>query len=211
MKKLWFVLLLCAGFTYASAQEVYTSSGKAGFHKKTRREQGFDPSKLVIGGGLVANYSSGYAAAGVSPIVGYNFFHNVTAGVGLGYLYAQQPAIENTATNQLYYLKEHIIYPSFWARYIVFRGLYVTTSFEYDIMKLSIPDFDINNPSNVINYKKSVNTECLLAGLGLKQPMGGRVSFFFEVMHEFLQNSNVYSPYYGQGPLIFHAGIAAGL
>lgn len=209
MKKFLFIILLCAGFTYASAQEVYTSSGKAGFHKKTKREKGYDPSKLVVGGGLVANYSSGYAAAGISPIVGYNFFHNFTAGVGLGYLYAQQPYLQTT--DKLYYIKEHIIYPSLWARYIVFRGLYLTTSFEHDIIKLTVPDYDHNNPSQIIDYKSTVNTQCLLAGVGLKQPLGGRVSFYFEVMHEFLQNNNPNSPYYGQGPLIFRAGVAAGL
>lgn len=206
MKRIFFMLLLCAGFTAASAQEVYTSSGKPGFHKKTKREQGYDPSKLVVGGGVSGNYSNGYAAAGLSPIVGYNFFKNFTAGVGLGYLYIQQP--EFLYNNKKYYTRAHIIYPSLWARYIVFRGLYITSSFEYDIIKLSTPALDVNNPSNIISKKLTRNAQCLFAGVGLKQPMGGRVSFFAEANYDFLQQDN--SPYYGQG-IIFRAGIAAGL
>ena len=209
MKNIVFALLLCAGFACASAQEVYTSSGKPGYHKKTKREKGFDPSKLVLGGGLDAGYSNGFAIAGISPIVGYRFFNNFTAGVGLGYLYVQFPDFELNGKN--YYDKENIIYPSLWARYTIYRGLYATGSYEYDIIKLSQPAFDVNNPSNIINKTASINAQCLFAGVGLRQPLGGRVSFFIEVLHEFLQQKN--SPYLTDdvGPLIFRAGIAAGL
>ncbi|MCW3122109.1 MAG: hypothetical protein JWQ38_1601 [Flavipsychrobacter sp.] len=205
MKKICFILLLCAGFTYASAQEVYTSSGKAGYHKKTKREKGYDPSKLVVGGGLNGYYSTGNALAGISPMVGYNFFHNFTAGVGLGYLYYQYYVF--TLGSKDYSVKERIIYPNLWARYIVWRGLYVTGTLEHDFIKYTAPANDPNNPSNVIYQKENLTADCLLLGAGIKQPLGGRVSFFVELSHDFLNST--YSPYANQ-PLIIHAGVCAG-
>ncbi len=207
MKKILIVLLLCAAYFTGTCQEVYNSSGKSsGFKKKTKREKGYDPSKLVIGGGLNLAYGGGYAVAGLSPIVGYHFFNNFVGGVGVGYLYQQQPNIQYTTAYKTYYDREHIIYPNLWARYVVWRGLYLSTCFEHDIIKLSVPDRDA--AGSLITSHLNVGSNALLAGIGLKQPIGGRVSFFVEVVHDFLQQT--YSPYYGQ-PILFRAGVCAGL
>ncbi len=205
MRQTILVTLLCIIFSYASAQEVYNSSGKPGYHKKTKKSKGYDPSKLVLGGGLNAAYGGGYAVAGISPLVGYQFFNHFSAGVGLGYLYSQQPDGIFSNAYTTYYDREHIIYPNLWARYIVFRGLYVTSSFEYDIIKLSQPNVDFYG--NMVTDKLNVNAECLLLGLGVKQPLSGRVSFFVEGMYDVLQQQ--YSPYYRQP--VFRAGVCAGL
>src|ERR1022692_4776451 len=91
MKHIIWVLLVFVSISYASAQDVYTSSGKPGYHKKTKKVKGYDPSKLIIGGGLTAGYADGSVAVGISPIVGYRFTDHFSAGVGIGYLYSQLP------------------------------------------------------------------------------------------------------------------------
>jgi len=203
MKKIVFFLILCTGFLYASGQEVYNSSGKQGFHKKTKKSKGYDPSKLVLGGGLSAVFGDGYALAGISPIVGYRVANNFCAGVGLGYLYQKSPDWYFPTLSDKY----NIVYPNVWARYTVWRGLYATGAYEYDIISLTepIPDGITGFPVNTTIH---VSANCLLAGVGIKQPLGGRVSFFVEIMHEFLQEQ--YSPYVNE-PLIFRAGVCAGL
>ena len=205
MRKIIVVLLLSLGFTYASAQEVYTSSGKPGYHKKTKSNKGYDPSKLVLGGGLNAGFGGGYAAVGLAPIVGYKFTNHFIAGVGLGYMYYQMPDDNFYNPYKVYYDKENIVYPNLWARYFVWRGLYLTGAYEYDFIHLTYPNYD--NFGNQITSKENVNAQCLLFGLGVKEPIGGRVSFFVELMYDFLQQK--YSPYLGQP--IFRGGIAAGL
>jgi hypothetical protein len=202
MKRIIVVLLLCVGFTYVSAQEVYNSSGKPGYHKKTKKNKGYDPSKLILGGGLQAGFGDGYAVAGISPMVGYKFTSHFAAGVGIGYLYEQAPDPNWSTFPPVYYDKENIVYPNLWARYFVWRGLYLTGAFEYDFISLKAPVDYLGDVG-----KLNVNAQCLLAGLGIKQPLGGRASFFIELMWDFLQQP--YSPYLGQPDI--RAGIAVGL
>src|ERR1017187_10428182 len=91
MKNIVVVLLLFFGISYASAQEVYTSSGKTGFHKKTKKKKGYDPDRLIIGGGITFGIDGGYVNLGLAPIVGYRITDHFSAGLGLGYLYASAP------------------------------------------------------------------------------------------------------------------------
>lgn len=206
MKSLVVILLLCMGVTIASAQEVYNSSGKPGYHKKTKTNKGYDPSKLVLGGGIQAGFGGGYAVAGLSPIVGYHFTNHLVAGVGVGYLYEQAPDANFSTYSSTYYDKEHIVYPNVWLRYFVWRGLYLSAAYEQDIIWRSFPDYNpVTGDQTTIH--SNVGAECLLGGLGIRQPLGGRASFFIELMWDFLQQQ--YSPYYGQPDL--RAGIAVGL
>lgn len=207
MKKIIVILLLCAGFHYASAQEVYNSSGKPGYHKKTKKDKGYDPSKLVIGGGIMLDYSELYATYGISPIVGYHFTKNLVAGVGLGYIYNQSADPNFFNPPPIYYDKENIVYPNAWVKYFIWRGLYVCGSYEYDFIGLSVPALDINT-NNIITERESVNASCLLLGLGVKLHIAGRVSAFVELNRDILQQE--YSPYDGE-PLIYRAGVTVGL
>ena len=205
MKQAILVLLLFVGISYASAQDVYTSSGKTGYHKKTNKKKGFDPDKLILGGGVNLSFGNGYANYGITPIVGYRLTHNLAVGVGLGYQYYQTPDPYFSTYNSTYYDKESIVFPNVWARYTVWRGLYVLGQFEYDFIKLTQPGFDIN--SNIINTSSNVNATCLLLGLGIKFRIAGRTSFFVEIAYDVLQQQ--WSPYYQQ--LVPHAGICVGL
>lgn len=208
MKNVILALLLITGISYASAQEVYTSSGKPGYHKKSKKTQGYDPDRLILGGGFTAGFGSGYVNVGASPIVGYRITNSFSAGIGLGYQYYQEPHdnIDPADPLKVFYYKENIVYPNVWARMMVYRNFYVTSSFEYDIITLKYPGYD-GVSANPTTLKANVTNSCLLMGAGFRQPLGGRVSMFIEMVYDVLQGK--YSPYVG--PPTFRVGFAAGL
>lgn len=206
MKNILFVLLLCMGYGSVSAQEVYTSSGKPGYMKKTKKEKGYDPDKLIIGGGLNGGYSSGFANVGVSPIVGYRFAPHFSAGVGLGYQFYQAAVMPDPKNpNKDLYQYENIIYPSIWSRYFVYKNFFVEGTFEYDFINLRFP---LDRYGNVNQVRSNVTNPCLLLGAGIRQPLGGRVSAFVSLVYDVLQGE--YSPYPHHLPDL-RFGIAAGL
>ena len=184
-----------AGISIASAQEVYTSSGKPGNHKKAvkKKKKGYDPDRLIIGGGLNAGYSGDFANAGISPIVGYRITDHFSAGIGLGYQFYKFPAGEYNY--KLYYSYENILYPSVWTRYFVYKNFFVSGSFEYHWINLKEP-FDYT--SNLHTTRSSHTNPCLLMGAGIRQPLGGRVSAYAELIYDVLQGK--YSPYPKGGP-----------
>lgn len=206
-KSIIFIVLLCMGCSMLHAQEVYNSSGKPGYHKKQRKKKGYDPDKLVIGGGLNGGIGGGYINAGVSPIVGYRFADMFAAGVGLGYQYDRAPDyVDPTNPYQVSYIHANIIYPSLWARCFIYRNLFADAVFEYNIINLRRPHFNYYT-NEMETLRETDNVPCALVGIGLRQPLGGRVSFYGEIMHDLLQQDN--SPYAGQF-IIFKFGIAAG-
>ncbi len=209
MKHIIWVLLVFVGISYASAQDVYTSSGKPGYHKKTKKKKGYDPDKIILGGGLSFDIGSDYVLAGASPIVGYRFTDHFSAGIGVGYLYFKLPdPTYYYPPDYNYFDKGSLIYPNVWAHYFVYRNIYLTGQFELDMIKGNYPGTDYNNGGAIYTFNQSQTAESLLLGLGVKQPLGGRVSMFGQLQHEFLQQT--YSPYYGQ-PIILNFGICAGL
>jgi len=202
-------MILFASVSQAFAQEVYSSSGKPGYYKKTHKKKGYDPGKLVVGGSLNAGFSNGGTSAGINPIVGYKFTDHFLAGVGLGYQYYRYISYTDYYNNN-YFSTDNIIYPSIWARYFVYRNFFVDATFEYDFISQRDP-IDANpaspNYGDLVNTTTNINVPCMLVGIGYKWMITGRVSFFAEVMYDVLQEDN--SPYYGQ--LVPRAGICAGL
>ena len=212
MNRILLLLVLCASFTGLSAQQVYNSSGNTNGYKH-KKVKGYDPSRLIIGGTLNAAYSGDYANFGIGPTVGYKITDAFSAGVGLGYQFNQFPdfwASPNPVTGEYPVLKENLIYPSVWAKYNVYRNWFIDANIEYNFITVKghqvIYD-TLGNPYNVSSkFTKSV--PCLLLGAGVKQPLGGRVSGFLEILYDVLQEN--YSPYYRQFP-VFRAGITTGL
>jgi hypothetical protein len=209
MKHIVWVLLLFVGISFASAQEVYTSSGKPGYHKKVQKKKthGYDPDKLIIGGGLNAGFDGGYLNLGVSPIVGYRITDNFSAGIGLGYLYAQQPVyVDPVDPYKVSYVRENIIYPNVWARYFVFRNFFVSTTLEQDFIGWRGPGYD--QYGNLTTRHETFTNTCLFLGGAIRMPLGGRVCFYGELRYDVLQGKN--SPYTPGAPDL-HFGFAAGL
>jgi len=206
MKYLIWVLLIFIGIAHTSAQDVYTSSGKSGYHKKTKKKKGYDPDKLIIGGGLNAGFGGGYANVGIAPILGYRITDHFSAGIGVGYQYYQQPEyVDPVDPYKVSYARENIVYPNLWTRYFVYRNFFVDGSLEYDFISLKGPGYD--NYGNLTTLKANVNNTCLLLGAGIRQPLGGRVSAYFELIYDVLQGK--YSPYPAGAPDI-RVGFAAG-
>lgn len=201
-----FLLLLGFSATVASAQEVYNSSGKPGYQKKTKKHKGYDPDRLIVGGGLNAGFGGGYVNVGIAPIVGYRLNKIWSAGIGLGYQYNRTPEYADPSNQYaIDYAQANIVYPSVWTRCFLYRNIFADAVFEYDMAYVKEPDYNYN--SNEMEFRNTnYNIACGLVGIGLKQPLGGRVSFYGEIMYDVLQQDH--SPYLGQP--IFRFGIAAG-
>jgi len=204
-KNIVFILLLSMIATFAHAQEVYNSSGKPGYHKKTKKKKGYDPDKLIIGGGLNAGFGGGYINAGIAPIVGYRITRKFSAGIGLGYQYNRAPTnyYSPSEPDKVFYSKANIIYPSVWTRHFLYRNIFAEAAFEQNFISIS---GGLNRYGVWDNAKENIMASCGLVGLGLSQPLGGRVAFYGEIMYDVIQQEN--SPYYGRP--IFRFGIAAG-
>ena len=209
MKHFIWVLFAFAFITSATAQDVYTSSGKPGYQKKVqKKKRGYDPDKVIVGGGLSLQIGDGYTALGLSPILGYRFTDHLSAGVGIGYLYSKfAVANDPNNPNSLLYVSDNIVYPNLWARYFVYRNIFISGTFEYDFITQKEPAID-QNTGYVYTAKSSFTNQCLWLGVGLRQPLGGRVFFYGELIYDVLQGEN--SPYQKNTPDL-RFGIAAGL
>ncbi len=197
MKNLVVVMLLLICFSGAKAQEVYNSSGKA-HYKNKKNNGGYDADKLIIGGGMNLGFGNGYTRVGASPIVGYRLTKHFSAGVGLGYQYYKYPY------DEFHSIYMNIVYPNLWARYFVYRNIFLSANYEYDIISLKSP---LDRYGNFNETSEKATNNCMLLGVGFKQPLGGRVSFYGELYYDLLQGQ--YSPYPKNYPGI-RFGIAAG-
>jgi hypothetical protein len=210
MKYVVAMLLLCLSLQAATAQDVYTSSGKSVDHPYQRKKgnNGFDPSRIIVGAGFVAMFGSQYTDLGASPILGYRFTERFSAGVGFGFEYVKsqiQLYDQNSGAYANYPEKSTNYYPSVWAREMVYRNFFVEGIGEYVITNYNTYDYDVNY--NVAQEKINVGVACLLLGGGLRLPVGGRVAMVPEVLYDVLQNQ--YSPYYHM--IDFRIGACVGL
>jgi hypothetical protein len=206
MKKAILVLLLFMGVTGAMAQQVYNSSGKTNYKKK--KKTGYDPDKLVLGGGFNLGLGTGFASFGVAPIVGYRVLEPLFVGVGVGYLY-QKGYPQPDQYNKLHYQYLNIIYPNLWARCFVYRNIYISASYEYDIINVKYPDWDYSSGTgNMVQRTANVTNNCALVGIGMRNQISGRLSFYGELVYDVIQGK--YSPYPVGFPG-FRFGLAAGL
>lgn len=206
MKQIFSTVVLCLIFWGATAQEVYNSSGRPGGYKK-KEIKGYDPDKLIIGGGINLGYSGDFANIGLSPKVGYKLNNFLAVGVGLGYQYYKAPDL--LYNNKQYYIRENIVYPSIWAKCTVYNPIYIAADIEYNVVMVQYHDFDYYQPNQPLVLKNlTKGIPATLVGVGFKQPIGGRTSATFEVMYDLLQADD-YSPY--QKTLVYRAGIFVGL
>jgi hypothetical protein len=81
-------------------------------------------------------------------------------------------------------------YPNIWTRYYVYRNIFVNATYEYDFISVRYP---LDRFGNFNETKSSVTNQCLLLGVGLRQSLGGRLSFYGELFYDVMQGQ--YSPY----------------
>ena len=195
------------------AQEVYSSSGRpiteAEREGKKEPVKGFDPSRLIFGGGFIFGIGSGYTNLGISPVVGYAITDKFSAGIGLGYQYFK---FDISVVDQFntpiasYKFKTSIYTGSVWARYLVFQNIFVHVQPEINSLEIqsSNPYFDANG--NIQIDKTRTTVPSLLAGIGLRQPISNRVSILAMALYDILQEPN--SPY--RNTIDLRIGVAVG-
>lgn len=69
--------------------------------KKSKASDGFDLSKLIVGGGFGLQFGS-VTLVELSPTVGYLFSENFLAGLGAKYIYFEDNTFANTFSTNLY-------------------------------------------------------------------------------------------------------------
>jgi hypothetical protein len=201
MRKILIIVMLCVGFG-ASAQEVYTSSGKpANAKKKEKKPEGFDISRLIVGGGIGLGFGT-VTTVSVSPIVGYRITDKLSAGVGFGYQYLKvKDFFEVQDINppygyQYYDYKASIISASVWARYLILTNLFAQVEYEHNFMSYTEPRFSQSGSGAIENTKTKYNAPSVLVGIGYRQPITDNSSLYIMGMYDVLQNE--LSPYYGR-------------
>lgn len=206
MKKICMMIALClmAG-AGANAQEVYNSSGaRTTVPKKPTKPKGFDPQRLIFGGGLGLSFGD-VTSIGVAPIIGYRITENFAGGVGLGYQYLRvKDYIYIQGTNYDY--KTNLISPSVWLRHIVFSNFFAHAEYEHNFMTFTDYRFDPNGSGNIESYKLKYNSPALLLGAGFRQPVTENSSFIVLALYDVIQDK--YSPYYNR--LDFRFGFNVG-
>ncbi len=207
MKRILCLLLLLAGISSVSmAQEVYNSSGKKNGYKK-KKVEGYDPDKLIIGGGLNLGYYGDYVNLGISPKLGYRLNDALSVGVGIGYQYYRSPYDPDYYPGK--YVKDNIFFPGVWAKCKIYGPVFAAADFEYDIISEKGYDvrYDANANPFLVSSKITVSAPVMLIGLGYKYELGGRTSAVAELMYDVIQDK--YSPYREQ--LAYRVGIFVGL
>jgi hypothetical protein len=193
--------LLCLLTVNALAQETYTSSGKRPGTKKRVEEKGFDPQKLIVGGGLGLGFGD-ITSIAVSPVIGYRFTDKISAGIGLGFLYYRVKDyfyVYNATSGQQEYfpLKSTFFYPSIWGRYVIYNNIFAHVEAEYDMQNYKAYETDSDPNSSTygqpVSYKIKYNSPALLVGGGFRQPITDRSSLVILGLYDVIQDK--YSPY----------------
>lgn len=192
MKKILITGLLLVLSLGAMAQARYNSGGGSSKPK----EKGFDPQKVVIGGGVGFGMGTGMLRLGVSPLVGYQVAPNFLAGVSLGYQYVRlgdQSSFYNTATGRVesHPYHDHLFSPGLWMRYNLFNSFFVHTQFEYHMGsgRWTGPAQFLGGSGRekvVANY----TIPTLLVGAGYRMPIGERFAMYIGVYYDVLNRSS---------------------
>jgi len=199
--KFFGVLLLLGTCAFTlQAQDVYTSSGRSVKQSekiRKEKEKGFDPGKIIFGGGLGLSFGTVTSIA-VSPVVGYRITDHFAAGISLGYQYLNVRDYYSFGVN--YYPYRASIYSGgVWARYLVWKNLFVQTQYEHNFMSFREyrEQWDQSQEKNtVVSGNVRYNAPSLLVGAGIRLPMTDRVSLVVMGLYDVIQDQ--YSPYRGR-------------
>lgn len=192
MRKLLFILSISMAAITATAQQVYTSSGRPADAKKKNSQRsagkGFDFSRMILGGGLGLGFGSQTTSFSISPIIGYRITDNVAAGVSFGYQYYRyKDFFELTDANgytSFYDLKSSITSVGLWVRYLAFERLLLHAEFEQNFMRYQDYRFASNGSGNIEPYKIKYNAPALLVGVGYRQPITENASMYIILMYD---------------------------
>lgn len=194
MKKLITILACSLIVGTLHAQVIYNSTGKKGGAKyqKNAEKKGFDPHKLIFGGGFGAGFGNGTLILGISPVVGYRISDRFSAGLRLGYQYnwikdGQLFLNGITSAVEAKNINYHVIAPGVWGRFMVWNNIFVHAEYEYNVFTYKEYNLSFQQPGYTTRRAWD-HANCLLVGVGLRQPVSDNASFVFEVFYDALQN-----------------------
>lgn len=214
MKSILSVLLLSLGLVmHASAQEVYSSSGKPvkAIKKEKEKEEKKFANRILFGGGFGLGIGT-VTNISVSPVVGYAITDKLYAGIGMGYQYIRVkdywPVVDMSTGEGIYKpFTSNVYSPSVWARYVVYRNFFVHAEYEHNFMTYRKYFNNTSAPPPSIDREDiKYNAPSLLLGAGIRMPVSDRVSFVLMGLYDVIQDT--YSPY--RGTLAIRFGINAG-
>ena len=196
------IVIVFSIINIASAQDVYSSSGRSLNKEKTnvKSDKLIDPDRLIFGGWGVFGIGSGITNIGITPILGYRITDEFSAGIGFGYQYLRVkeyfPVITGVnGEEELRPLNAHFYSPSVWARYLIWSNIFAHAEYEHNISSFKEYTNDFTQfPPTEITRQSTASVPSMLVGGGIRQPVGGRSSFVFMVLYDVLQDPQ--SPYY---------------
>lgn len=196
MKRILLIIALCVLGQTLQAQEVYTSSGRRNGYKQ-KKDNGFDASKLIFGGGLGLSFGN-VTSISVSPVVGYRITDNFSAGIGIGYQYFRVKdffELYNAKNNQYQYYdyKSSVYSGSVWARYLIWDNIFAHAEYQHNILRFHDYKYDPGGSGDIVSFKTDYTVPCLLVGGGYRQPITENSSLVIMILYDVLQDK--YSPY----------------
>jgi len=177
------MLSLCIlGFAFTSQAQLSQKSNDdklANLDKMPDNDGKIDWSRFFVGGNLGGGISNGVIQADVSPHLGYYVTDKFVVGAGPSFIYYK------IDSRQLRYFGGNA-----FARYDIFKGLFVHTEFDYLNFKQKFDGIQIGD---------SKNFPAFLAGGGLNISAGGRSYFSGMILYNFLdgQSNEQFYPYQG--------------
>jgi len=225
MKKILLLCIVCLGISQVNAQEVYNSSGKAGKarYKDNAEQKGFDPHRLLFGGGLGLGFGN-YTNIYVAPSIGYRLTDHFDAGISLGYNYLNIKDYyvsynANTGAQKSMNLSQSIYSGSIWARYTILENILTQAEFELNNVT-DYQTFKYDKDGWAVPDAHRSTIPSLLLGGGYRQPLGNGSYLFMMAMYDVLQKipSNMrdyqgervsISPY--AGGIFLRVGFAIGI
>lgn len=177
--------------SYAQTDSAYYNSNPPQ-QKKQQQKQKPPLSQRIYVGGNLGFYFGNTTYIAVSPIVGYRFTENFTAGVGGTYQYWKD--------NYNNYPASNVYGGLLFGRYNIYKGLFLETDLEFN----NLDAYSIDQNGNLYSSRQWVTS--WLVGGGYSGG-GSRGGAYFSVLYDVIQDPN--SPYYGV-PVI-RAGVGFGL
>jgi hypothetical protein len=153
------------------------------------------PEKKFFTGGSIGLQFGNQTMIDASPILGYRFTKNLSAGVGFTYQYYRLNYYGTV-------LKTYIIGGRVFARYYFFEDFFLHG--EYEALNLETKFFD---PGLMYHQTNRYWVGSVLAGGGYRQAIGE--NSYFNIMVLYNLNDTPYGPY--DNPWIFRVGVDIGL
>jgi len=145
--------------------------------------------RIVFGGGMGLGFGSDQDYVLVSPSIGYMLTRKFMAGVNLTYQYNNYKFFSPS-------LKTHSYGGGPFARYMLFKGIFLHTEYEY----LSYEFFNERD-----------GYESFMAGGGFIQPLGSKAALYIIALYNFLYEDRPpgeFTPY--DSPLVLRVGVSLG-